>query len=446
MPAASGVCARLRSLSPLAAALLCGAVHAESAGREPLPEPLTLEYALSLADAPHFQVQSAAAELAEAEADAMGIRADDDLDILLRMRLRYIEPSEVAVNQTRDDNAAQLFLRKRLYDFGRLSAEREAAEAEVAGREFVLDLTLRERRVEIMRRYLQVILADLAYARDNEALATAYTSFDRLQDRAELGEVSDIEVLQAQTSYQQARQRRAASEARQRTSRALLAEAMGRPGELSADLAMPDLPQIERPLPDLDRLTALAVESSPAAKAARAQIEAAQRAVVAARAGNRPVLNGEVELNEYNRQLASRDDWRVGVVLDIPLYRGNQVGADVAGAQARLHAAQAQLARVESQIREQVLDLWEELHTGVIEREGVMVLQDYQDRKLDRSRALYDLEVKTDLGDSMVGWSKARLERAKVEFQLALAWAQLEALTGSEPLESLVRHGSTIHE
>jgi outer membrane protein TolC len=446
MPFPSGACELVKSWPLLTAALFCGAAHAQSTDRQPLPEPLTLEFALSLADTSHFEVQSVAAELAEAQAEAMGIQAEDDLDILLRMRLSYIEPSQVAVNQTRDDNAAQLFLRKRLYDFGRLSAERDAAEAAVAGRESLLELTLRERRVQIMRRYLEVILADLAYARDNEAMATAFTDFDRLQDRAELGEVSDIEVLKAETAFQKARQRRALSEARQRTSRALLAEAMGRPGELSADLAVPDLPQLERPVPDLDRLTALAVESSPAVRAARAQIEAAQREVLAARAANRPVLNGEVELNEYNRQLASRDQWRVGVILDIPLYRGNQVGADVAGARARLHGAQAQLGRVESQIRERVLDLWQELNTSVIEREGVLVKQDFQDRMLDRNRALYDLEVRTDLGDAMVGWSEARLERAEVEFQLALAWAQLEALIGSEQIESLVGQGPATHE
>jgi outer membrane protein TolC len=136
----------------------------------------------------------------------------------------------------------------------------------------------------------------------------------------------------------------------------------------------------------------------------------------------------------------------VGVILDIPLYRGNQVGADVAGARARLHGAQAQLGRVESQIRERVLDLWQELNTSVIEREGVLVKQDFQDRMLDRNRALYDLEVRTDLGDAMVGWSEARLERAEVEFQLALAWAQLEALIGSEQIESLVGQGPATHE
>jgi outer membrane protein TolC len=411
---------------------------AQEGAPEPLPEPLTLEHALSLAAESHHELRSAAAELAQAEAQALAAQADDDLDILLRMRLRYIEPSEVAINQTRDDNAAQLFVRKRLYDFGRTQAEREAADAAVSSRRSLMELTLRERRVEIMRRFFDVLLADLAYARDNEAMATAFVTMDRLQDRAELGEVSDVVVLEADTAYQRARQRRAVSAARQRSTRVLLAEALGRPGRLSADLVRPSLPEVGRPVPDLQRLSEAAMEHSPIIQAARAEVEAARRLVTAARAGNRPVLNGEVEVNEYNRQLASRDEWRVGVVLDIPLYRGNQVGADVAGAQARLQAEQARLQRLESELREQVLLLWQELTTQQVALEGVLTRQEFQELNLDRSRALYDLEVRTDLGDSMVGWSEARFERARVEFEIALAWSELEMLIGMETLQALL--------
>jgi hypothetical protein len=59
-------------------------------------------------------------------------------------------------------------------------------------------------------------------------------------------------------------------------------------------------------------------------------------------------------------------------------------------------------------------------------------LLDYRDLYLDRSRALYEMEVKTDLGDSMVEVSEARLKFAKVKFNTALTWARLDALIGNE--------------
>ena len=49
---------------------------------------------------------------------------------------------------------------------------------------------------------------------------------------------------------------------------------------------------------------------------------------------------------------------------------------------------------------------------------------------LDRSRALYQLEVKTDFGDAMIRSHEAHLDQMKNKFAIALTWARLEALLG----------------
>ena len=49
---------------------------------------------------------------------------------------------------------------------------------------------------------------------------------------------------------------------------------------------------------------------------------------------------------------------------------------------------------------------------------------------LDRSRALYQLEVKTDFGDAMTRSHEAHLDQIKNKFSIALAWARIEALLG----------------
>lgn len=56
---------------------------------------------------------------------------------------------------------------------------------------------------------------------------------------------------------------------------------------------------------------------------------------------------------------------------------------------------------------------------------------DYRDLYLERSRALYELEVTSDLGDAMVQLSEAQLFKAQTFFELAVAWAKLDSLLGS---------------
>lgn len=68
-------------------------------------------------------------------------------------------------------------------------------------------------------------------------------------------------------------------------------------------------------------------------------------------------------------------------------------------------------------------------------------LADYRDLYLDRSRALYELDIKTDLGDTMTQTSAARLRGAATRDALALAWAQVDALLGGRPLEAALTAG-----
>ena len=144
---------------------------------EPLPSPLTLEYALGLADHAHPERSLAEADLAQARALSEQAEADDDMRLSLTAELRVIEPSEIAVYDSRNDSLARLNLSKRLYDFGRTSHALEAAEAGLASRQWQLLQVRQQRRLNVMARFFDVLLADLEFARDNEALSIDYIRF-----------------------------------------------------------------------------------------------------------------------------------------------------------------------------------------------------------------------------------------------------------------------------
>jgi hypothetical protein len=114
-------------------------------------------------------------------------------------------------------------------------------------------------RLEILARFLDVLLADQSYSRYNEAMAVAYVQLDRANVRRELGQFSDLRVAELNATYQDVRQRRAGSEAAQRLTRALLAQAMDRPDALPHDLIAPRFPALPDSLPELKPLTDAAV-------------------------------------------------------------------------------------------------------------------------------------------------------------------------------------------
>ena len=151
----------------------------------------------------------------------------------------------------------------------------------------------------------------------------------------------------------------------------------------------------------------------------------------AERARRRPVLTADGEAAWYEREFNSRDELRATLNLRIPLYQGGEDSAAIATSLARLHGQEAILARAELDLRQTVLDLVQELETRNVERAAARVRISYRDLYLDRSRALYEMEVRTDLGDAMTQMTAAQWEAAQAEFRLALAWAKIDALTGN---------------
>jgi outer membrane protein TolC len=335
-----------------------------------------------------------------------------------------------------NDSDARLTVRKRLYDFGRTRAATAAARSLEHASRLQLGDVIQQRRLEIMERFFDVLLADLAYARDNEAMSIAYVRFDDARDRRELGRISDIEVLERESRFQNLRSEMRRSQTRQRATRAALALALGRAEDLPGDLVYPELPSLEREPPALEDVTARALERNPRLEALRAEVEALAERVLAARRDASPVLRGELEAGAYASPRPSDDELSAALVLEWPLMSGGRVEAEVARARAALRAKRAELAEAQLEVRQAVLEQWLELDALGAEREAVSRLAEYRELYLDRSRALYALELTTDLGDAMTRISEVRWREARAELHTELAWARLDALAGATPYEA----------
>jgi outer membrane protein TolC len=400
-----------------------------AAALEPLPSPLTLEYALSLADGPHPDRTMVDAALAQAEAVRLQADADDDFRIDLSAEFRAIEPSEIAIYQTHNDSLARLKVSKRLYDFGRTAHTLDAADAGVESRRWQLVEVRQQRRLEVMARFFDVLLADLESARDNEALSIDYIRFDRARTKNELGKVSDIEMLALESRYQQSRRKLAISSNRQRIARSQLAISLNRPLDLPAELETPVFGPLEA-LSGVDELVTVAMTGNPGIKKLRAELTAAKKQLQAGESEANPVIRAELEAAAYERELGGRNPLTAALVFEVPLYQGNRVDAITARQRAKVQEKQAELASYELALRQQVLDYWMELNQLQMESEEISVTGDYRDLYLDRSRTLYDLDLASDLGDSMTQIAATQYQRAKNIYQIQLALARLKALTG----------------
>lgn len=91
-------------------------------------------------------------------------------------------------------------------------------------------------QIEIMQRFFDVQLADLAVMADNESMASAYVRYDRARKRMELKQYSELTVAEQEVLYYETLQKFKASSALQQLTRVALAQAINQPEYLPRDL------------------------------------------------------------------------------------------------------------------------------------------------------------------------------------------------------------------
>lgn len=412
--------------------LMCLAAHAASPASDALPDPLTLDFTLSLAAAPDPSVRAAQADVALAQAQQQDAAADSGIQAALQGRAFRVDPSSIGADQGRDDSSVSLVVRKPLFDFGRSRAGDSAAHAQMQGSEWRLIDAQQQRRLTIMARYFDVLLADLRLARDDAALALAASAFKSAVARQQLGQISRIDSGAAEDKFLDAKRQQLASAARLRATRTALANTLDKPGQLSAALSEPEFKSLDRSVPSLESLLETAQTQNPLLRAQHADVDAALQRVQAARAQRLPTLNGELAASNYSRQTDERDDWHAGVTLEVPLYTGGRTQASIAARHAELQKAEAQYAQARQSLAQALQAALDEIATLQVQREQARVQLDYRTLALERSKGLHGNGQDDSVDADRAQLAAARLFRAQTEYQLALAWARLDAMLGGK--------------
>jgi len=239
------------------------------------------------------------------------------------------------------------------------------------------------------------------------------------------------DFLRLEADYQDRRERRHASLQRARAARQQLAHALNRPGEFPAELAQPALSGNARAVPEYDSLLPWVLANNPRLRALDAQLAAADARLSAVRSDTRPLLDAEVTGGGFSRDSITRDEISAGLVFTVPLYRGASVDAREARERALKARLQAEREKLRFDLAERVLTTLQEIEWLRTSAQPAADKQiEYRDWALERARAEYELEMKTNLGASMAETQAAQLRRKQVEYRLALALARLEALAG----------------
>lgn len=403
-------------------------VWSASPAQQRLPEPLTLEAALSIAAEQDPRVMLAQAKSQQANAQLAALSSIDSFKIKFDGGLVRREFN----GREEDFNNAYLTLQKQLYDFNRTSLAQSAAQTQLQAEQALERLAVSDYRQSVIQAFYDVLLADAAYTVENEQLAVEYVDLDHAKEELAVGKLSELDVAALDEPYQRTLVRRALAESQQRNTRAALAELLGFPNKLPETLVPPKQTDLlKRKLEDPKVLQSKALENNPELKAAQLMIEAAELALQSAEKMNMPRIDAIGRAGWHSQvETLYEGRWRADLAVSMPIFDGGLKDAQVDKAKAELNKQRAMRLSLERQTRQAVLETALAIERLKTRQNQVKVAGDFAERYLDKSRTEYQFERKTDLGDSMVRVSRAEYEVLQLQRDRAVLWDSLSKLLG----------------
>jgi outer membrane protein TolC len=294
--------------------------------------------------------------------------------------------------------------------------------------------------------YLQVLAAQARMDSARAQLETANAVFHQSNEQHQEGVLGRLNVDQSQLQTLAQQQQIITLRNDLAKQQINLARLTGLPP--NADYQLSDsFPFSPAPVQSVDEALARAQQQRADLKAAQSQVEAAAKALAAARAERLPSasVSGYYEVIGSN-PAESHGAFSVVGTLNVPIWQGGKTGADISQAEAVLAQRQAELddtrGQIEAEIREVYLDL--EAAAGQVEvaRKNIQVAQEALEMARARMEAgvINTVEVvqaqqtvssaQLDLINSVFAHNLSKLNLAR---ELGHAPEQLPALLGLKP-------------
>lgn len=243
--------------------------------------------------------------------------------------------------------------------------------------------------------YLQALALGADIASQQAQVDNARAIYQQAETRKEAGTNSKIDVMRSLVQLQTEEQRLTSLQADYRKQKIALARIVGIP--LGDDFQLSDeLAPQQITVPDAATTVAEALKTRQDLRAVEAQVDAAQRALAAAKAERLPSLSVNGDYGTLGQSITSNHGvFAVTGSLNVPIWQGGRVRGDIAQAQAALDQRQAELADARGRVEEQVRDALVELQTAAGQVKVAETNRNYANETLAEARDRFGAGVAT---------------------------------------------------
>jgi outer membrane protein TolC len=327
----------------------------------------------------------------------------------------------------------QLLLQWPLFQGGRTFHGNRAAIGRLQASEAQLDSVRNELRFAVSSAFYTILSSEQSIQIAEESVRRIQRHLDIAQARYENEVALKSDVLRVGVNLAEAENQLVIARHNLERAKAQLNLAMGRPVNVPLALADDETATTPAGLEPLEELMETAKENRPEVEAAERNLLALEQSVQAAKAAYYPQVNAfahyDIDTEDFSD---TSDSWMVGVGVNLSLFDGFLTSSSVQAARAQLSEAQAQyqnlLLRIEMDVKNSYLARSEAISRLDVLRESVSEAE--ESLRIITERYTEGMALVTDLLDSEVALTNARLQKLSAEYAYLVAAAGLRRAIG----------------
>lgn len=395
---------------------------------QPLPNPLTLEHVLKLANENNFAEKQQLLDIDSKKQQLTDWKNQYDTTARVDLQLAKRSDFDRAINNSH----AFIYLEKTLYDQS-IEIGKSAQISSIDDASLSLQQLQQNKSIQLARSFFDIVLADLSYETALQRLALSAIREGRIRDDYEIQSASEVALLEKQVDTQISQIQRIKAESKQIQTRAKLAQLLNiRYEDRPDEVVKPNYSAVFKK--DLAEFSFYQekLKNNLNLKQLEQSLQAIKREISQQKSNLGIVINSSARLGEQGYLREKNGQWRAGLQLSMPF--GTDANKDSKISQLLIQSKKKQLDidTLQQQLLGQALEYYLELGALRQIHKALVIELDYRDLHLEKARANYEMEIKSDIGDAMTNYTDSERKLAENEFNYMITLKKLHHLIGED--------------
>jgi outer membrane protein TolC len=290
-----------------------------------------------------------------------------------------------------------------------------------------LNLLKQKLKTDVLQKMFNVVLSEMDNQYATENLAVFAVKRNHTEDDFNAGKVSDVEMLQANTGSDLAFKLLREKQANMQLSVAELSQLLGLKYNEIDSVKLPEIEKsLTKKLPELEDLLKN-IDNNPELQLLQFELKNLEEQITAENNNYNINLDLYSKVYKYAFDTDKNGNWLVGLELSVPIGANDNKTSLL---KIKKQQQSNKILQLKQNIITKVLNLQLQLKTLKQYQKALNTQIEYRDFYLEKARANYEMELKSDIGDSMAQYTKTEYLIAKNNFDIVILWQKLALLLG----------------